>query len=209
MKRLFRWSLRALLGVVVVVIGLVIAGVIYESIAQTLDRRAFPPPGRMVRVDGFRLHLYCLGKGSPTVLIEVGAGSRSLDWLDVQKRAADVTRVCTYDRAGFGWSDPGPRPRDVKEIGGELDHLIASGGLPRPLVLVGHSFGGLIVRMFAYEHPTEVAGMVLVDAAEENMDAQLPLISNSWNSFRRVVIVNESLAKFGVVRLALRLRPSI
>jgi pimeloyl-ACP methyl ester carboxylesterase len=126
-----------------------------------------PPPGAFVQVGDHRLHLYCLGEGSPAVVFDSGLGSSSLDWARVQPDVARLTRACVYDRAGYGWSDPGPNPRDSATIARELQELLGHGGVAPPYVLVGHSFGGFNVRLFASEHPDETAALVLIDSSHE------------------------------------------
>jgi len=127
-----------------------------------------PAPGLMVLVGEHRLHLYCLGQGEPAVVMDAGLGGTSLDWIRVQPQLAKYTRVCTYDRAGYGWSEPGPRPRSSDRIAEELRTLLRTAAVPEPYVLVGHSFGGYNVRLFASLYPEVTAGVVLVDAAHED-----------------------------------------
>lgn len=126
----------------------------------------FRPPGRLVEVDGHRMHLYCTGIGSPTVVLDAGLGGSFLDWSRVQPVVGDYTRVCSYDRSGYGWSESGARPRTSGVIADELHALLADAGLEGPFVLVGHSFGGFNVRMFASRYPDKVAGLVFVDASQ-------------------------------------------
>jgi pimeloyl-ACP methyl ester carboxylesterase len=136
-----------------------------ESLAEAADARAYPPPGRLVDVGGYRLHLHCVGAGGPTVVIEAGQGDWSATWSGrVQPGVAGTARVCTYDRAGLGWSDPGPLPRTAARFAPELHALLQRAGEPGPYVLVGHSLGGLSVRVFAHAYPAEVAGVVLIDS---------------------------------------------
>src|SRR5258708_4005916 len=123
--------------------------------------------GRLVDLGGHRLHVHCTGRGSPTVVIENGWDEFSFDWVLVQRRLADITRTCTYDRAGYAWSDPGPRPRTFAQISLELREALSRLGEGRPYVLVGHSFGGGAMRHFAEAYPRDVAGFVLVDSVEE------------------------------------------
>ncbi len=125
------------------------------------------PPGRLVDLGGHRLHLNCAGKGSPTVVVENGFGDFSFDWILVQTRVSQFTRICTYDRAGYSWSDPGPKPRSFAQINLELRDALAKVSERGPFVLVGHSFGGPVVRNFAMTYPQDVTGMVLVDASFE------------------------------------------
>ena len=125
------------------------------------------PPGKLVDLGGHRLHVNCAGKGSPTVVIENGLGDFSFDWILVQNKVAAFTRVCTYDRAGYAWSEPGPKPRTFAQINMELRDALAKMHEPGPYVLVGHSYGGPVIRNFAAMYPHDVAGMVQVDAAFE------------------------------------------
>lgn len=125
------------------------------------------PPGKLVDLGGHRLHVYCTGRGTPTVVVENGLGDFSFDWVLVQIRVSRLTRVCTYDRAGYAWSNPGPKPRTFAQLNLELHDALAKLGEHGPFVLVGHSFGGPVMRNFAAIYPRETAGMVLVDSAYE------------------------------------------
>jgi pimeloyl-ACP methyl ester carboxylesterase len=125
--------------------------------------RSPAPPGRLIDVGGFKLHLNCAGEGSPTVVLDAALGGSSISWSLVQPDLARETRVCSYDRAGFGWSDAGPMPRTAGRIAGELRVLLDRGQVSPPFVLVGHSFGALVVRIFAARYPSDTAALVLVD----------------------------------------------
>jgi pimeloyl-ACP methyl ester carboxylesterase len=127
-----------------------------------------PPPGQLVDLGGHRLHVLCTGAGAPTVVVENGLGDFSFDWALVQQRVEKVTRICTYDRAGYAWSDPGPRPRSFAQLNLELRDALEKLGEKPPYVLVGHSFGGPVIRSFAARYPALVAGMVLVDSVFED-----------------------------------------
>jgi pimeloyl-ACP methyl ester carboxylesterase len=126
------------------------------------------PPGKSFDIGGLKLHLNCTGTGSPAVILEAGFPGSSLDWAQVQPEVSRFTRVCSYDRAGLGWSDPGQAPRTSSRIAGELHKLLTVAAVPGPYVLVGHSFGGLHVREFTRQFPQAVIGMVLVDATHED-----------------------------------------
>jgi pimeloyl-ACP methyl ester carboxylesterase len=152
--------------------SLSLAGAGYEAIASRGDARAYPPPGQMVDVGGYRLHIQCVGAGSPTVVLDAGLGGTSLDWSLVQTELGQTTRVCAYDRAGMGWSDSGPQPRTPEQNARELHTLLTNAGIDGPYVLVGHSLAGKNVRLFALLFPEQVAGMVLVDARSEYVDAR-------------------------------------
>ena len=145
---------------------LMLVGYIYEFVAEAADVRAYPPPGQLVDVGGYRLHIHCTGSGSPTVVIESGWGDSSASWGWVQPEVARTTRVCSYDRAGMGWSDASPQPRTAREFAIELHTLLANANEPGPYVLVGHSLGGYTVRVYAHDYPAEVSGLVLIDAQD-------------------------------------------
>jgi pimeloyl-ACP methyl ester carboxylesterase len=126
------------------------------------------PPGRLVDIGGYRLHLRCGGSGGPTVILIAGAGGFSFDWSLVQPRVSAQARVCSYDRAGLAWSDVGPVPRTMRQDAYELQRLLQAAREKPPYVLVGHSIGALIARVYVMEYPGEVAGMVFVDATHED-----------------------------------------
>src|SRR5207245_5629287 len=156
---------RGLIGVLGLLVLLGLIGAVYESVAEAADARAYPPPGQMIDVGGHRLHINCVGTGSPTVVIDAGWGDSSGPWSSwVQPGVARTTRVCTYDRAGMGYSEPGPLPRTAERFARELHGLLRGAGEPGPYVLVGHSLGGLPARVFAHEYAAEVAGMVLIES---------------------------------------------
>jgi len=135
------------------------------------DNPPLPAPGRLIDVGGWRLHLNCTGQprtGQPVVVLEAGVGDFSVEWSLVQPEVSRFARVCSYDRAGDGWSDVGPHPRTFHQVVYELHTLLERGGEAAPYVLVGHSYGGWLVRTYQAVYPSEVAGMVLVDAGEDN-----------------------------------------
>ncbi|MFL6209048.1 MAG: alpha/beta fold hydrolase [Pyrinomonadaceae bacterium] len=138
----------------------------------------FPPPGKLLDVGGWRLHLNCTGEArgasQPTVILEAGSGDFSVEWGLVQPGVARFARVCSYDRAGDGWSDLGPHPRTFHQIVYELHTLLDKAGVKRPLLLVGHSYGGWLVRLYTSTYPADVAGMVLVEAGADNPWRMLP-----------------------------------
>lgn len=134
-----------------------------QSLAALADQKKHPPPGRLIDIGGHRLHLHSAGTGCPAVILDAGLASTSLSWAYVFHEIAQFTHVCSYDRAGLGWSEPGPKPRTTSRIVAELRTLLQKAGIPPPYVLVGHSFGAFTVRMFAARYPNEVAGIVLID----------------------------------------------
>ena len=135
------------------------------------------PPGDLVQVGGHRMHLYCTGQADRTVLLEAGLGDWSLHLRPLQEELARTTRVCAYDREGYGWSEPGPASRTGMQIIEELEALLQAADEPGPYILVGHSFGGLTMLMFAEAHPDDVAGVVLIDSShprQQEAFAQVP-----------------------------------
>jgi pimeloyl-ACP methyl ester carboxylesterase len=126
------------------------------------------PSGVLVDLGGHRLHVNCTGSGGPTVVIENGLGDFSFDWILVQSAVSKFTRVCTYDRAGYAWSDPGPKPRTYAQLNLELHDALAKLHERGPFILVGHSFGGPVIRNFALTYANEVAGLIFVDSAGED-----------------------------------------
>ena len=172
---MWRWTKRALAGVIglglIATLGAVL-GAAYQWLATRRDLAATPPPGQLVDIGGYRLHLWCMGAGAPAVVLESGLGGGAFTWPQVQKETARFTRVCAYDRAGLGYSDPSPGPRTSGRIAQELSLLIERSAFGGPVVLVGASLGGFAARILASEHRELVAGLVLVDASHEQQRAR-------------------------------------
>ncbi len=160
---ILRWIGGILLSIVLLFVLLAAAGASWQWLASQADARAYPPPGELIDVGGHRLHLFCMGEGSPTVILDALGDGTSAHWGWVQPAVAKSTRVCAYDRAGRGWSDAGPAPRDGHTLAHELHTVLANAGIEGPKVLVGHSFGAIIGRIYADLYPADVAGLVLVD----------------------------------------------
>lgn len=159
-------------------------------------------PGRLVDAGGFRLHLHCMGTGTPPVVLEAALGGSSISWSLVQPSVARLTCVCSYDRAGFGWSDAGPMPRTAGRVADELRVVLDRGGVPPPYVLVGHSFGGFVMRIFAARHPSDVAGLVLVDPAHpEDWVRPAPKEQIKIDRGIRLCRSGATAARFGAARL--------
>ncbi len=165
---------------VLVRVGLLLLVLLPGAIAWAQSESTSPPfpaPGKLVDVGGWRLHLNCTGDArpsQPTVILEGGKGDFSVEWSLVQPGVAKFARVCSYDRAGDGWSDLGPHPRTFHQIVYELHTLLDKAGVKGPFMLVGHSYGGWLVRLYGSTYPSEVAGMVLVEAGADNPLRMLP-----------------------------------
>lgn len=171
-SRIWRWTKRVIVGMVGLVLVLLLVGVVFQFVVTRIDARRYPAPGELVEVGGYSLHLYCTGEsGAPTVVMDSGLGGTVLDWQLVHPEIAKFARVCTYDRAGMGWSGAGTQPRTSEQIVRELHTLLGNAGVEGPYVLVGHSFGGTNMQVYASQYPDEVAGMVLVDSALEDKEA--------------------------------------
>ena len=171
---MWRWTMRifVVLGAFLIVVAL--SGATYQWVATRKELAATPPPGHLVDIGGYRLHLWCTGDGAPAVILDTGLGGSSADWGFVQPYVARFTRVCSYDRAGMGYSDPGPSPRTARRIASELAELLVRSGIGGPVVLVGASIAGFDVRVFASDHPERAAGLVLVDASHEDQAHDVP-----------------------------------
>ena len=159
------------------------------------------PPGDLIGVGSHRLHIHCTGQGSPAVIFEAGLGGTSLDWSRVQPEVSEFSRACSYDRAGYGWSESGPRPRHAVRLAAELDRLLLDAGVPPPYVLVGHSFGGLTIRIFAARRERTVAGLVLVDAVHERQFQHMKAAgvrTPTAPTGRRFVITNPGIVPEGL-----------
>jgi pimeloyl-ACP methyl ester carboxylesterase len=196
-SRLWRWTKRVLTGLAKIVVVVLLAGAAYQFIATKIDERKYPPPGRLVDVGGYRLHLNCTGEGAPTVVMDAGLGGGALDWSTVQPEVAKFARVCTYDRAGMAWSDTGTQPRTSQQIVKELHTLLGNAGVQAPYILVGHSIAGIYVQLYASEYSDEVAGMVLVDSTHENQFSRkdLPQIPSFYPLLIKIA------SPFGIARI--------
>jgi len=189
----------------VAAIALLLAtGMAFQAIGLQRDRRRFIAPGRLIDVAGYRLHLHELGSGSPAVVLESGISASSLNWRTVQTEVAKFARVCSYDRPGLGWSDLCDQACTPVSLAKQLHTLLHNAGVAAPYVLVGHSFGGLIVQAFAHQYTNETAGLVLVDPLDPAewtpiTDEQRRIIRHGIRLSRRGALA----ARFGVVRLCL------
>jgi len=198
-------SRRWLLYPVIVILALASVGGGYETVREAMDATAYPMAGQLIDVGGHSLHLRCTGSGSPTVVLQPGGGemSSNLGW--ITPAVARDTRVCVYDRAGRGWSEPADTPQDGNQIATDLHTLLQRAHVPGPYVLAGHSFGGLYVLSFAARYPDQVAGMVLVDstnpAAATKPRAASPEAAGSYDVLGRVSALVSTSAQLGLGRL--------
>ena len=151
------------------------ASAVYQQVEEARDRRRFGPPGRLVNINGRRLHLMEIGEGTPTVVIVPAVGDGVLLWLPIAQLLAAQTKVCVYDRAGIGWSAPPPRwrRRSVDDRADELRALLTAAGVEPPYILAGHSLGGVIARRFIARHPDGVCGLLLIDSSHEEQARRL------------------------------------
>jgi pimeloyl-ACP methyl ester carboxylesterase len=196
-SRLGRWLLYS----TVAVLGVVSFGAGTDMVLSATAPQQ-PMPGRLVDVGGHRLHVSCSGSGSPTVVLEPGAGmsSSTLGW--IAPAVARDTRVCVYDRAGRGWSDPADTTQDATQVATDLHTLLHRAGEPGPYVLAGHSFGGLYTLAYAAQYPTDVAGMVLIDSTAPTPTSSQPTTTTrSYDPMDRVSALLSQTARFGLMRL--------
>ncbi|HTP09853.1 MAG TPA: alpha/beta hydrolase [Anaerolineae bacterium] len=199
-RRILRWSGRGLKWLGMGIVAVLVLGFVFQAVSVEFDKRGYLPPGQLVKVNGHLMHIYCTGEGNPTVILEAGAYSYSTEWYWVQKQLSSTNRVCSYDRAGYGWSEPVAGSRDGLQLVHELHALLQAANIPGPYVMAGHSLGGVTDPIYAAEYPGEVLGMVLVDSA-------IPLTSLDPNGYEKYKSQNESaywllatLVRFGAAR---------
>jgi len=162
-----------------------------------------PPPGNIYRVNGRLMRLQCMGQGSPSIVLDAGGGNDGLTWAGIQPRLALNTQVCSYDRAGMGWSDPGPSPRDADHVAAELHGLLATAHVDTPVVLMGHSMGGLFIRDYAAHYPAEVAGLVFEDSSTplQNRQPAYRAFDEPRKATRFDLFFDEATLVLGIPRL--------
>jgi pimeloyl-ACP methyl ester carboxylesterase len=183
---------RALLRAAAVVVFVILAGATYQGAATALERRQYPHPGRMIDIGDRQLHIYCLGDGSPTVVLEAPAAGMSAAWGWVQPAVAQMTRACAYDRAGLGWSETGDRPYDPGAVPEQLHTLLDRSGEHGPYVLVGHGLGATFTRLYAAQFGADVRSLVLVDP---------PTTAPDQSGTMRLVRASPWLARAGILRV--------
>ena len=206
MNRQSKWVkilLRSFIVFIVLFLLLLIIGYSYQAKATKTDLNKYPTPGKLYQVDGRNYHLNCMGAGTPVVILEAGLGESSLSWLNIQPELAKTTKVCSYDRAGFGWSEGHNQQMSSVKVANTLHKLLEVADVSAPYVMVGHSRGGIFVRSFYHQFPNTVEGMVLIDSIHENSPLlSLPYVGNYYRFQKVQMQLAKALAPFGVVRLA-------
>jgi pimeloyl-ACP methyl ester carboxylesterase len=184
-------------------ICIVAASAIYNFWAFRHYRALYPPPGKIYPVDGYGMHLYCTGAGSPTIVLESGMGNDWMVWRKVQPELEKLTRVCSYDRAGYGWSETRPGVRDANSIADQLHGLLSAAEISGPVVLMGHSVAGMYLRAYITKYPRGITGLVLVDASTPEQVDQLPA---EINALQRKLVARldwyQPLIALGFARIA-------
>lgn len=198
-----RWIKRISIAVIIGVSLFLALGTAYEQWSRREVARSLPAPGQLIDIDGVRLHLHCSGQGSPTVILEAGTGpAASMAWTEVQPSVAEFTQVCSYDRAGLMWSDRGSKPRDAEQITADLRALLSAAAVRPPYVLVGHSIGGVYIRVFLDRFPDEVVGLVFVDASHPDQSQRFPPeLAQRARVPGRARFIGPVLAQTGVLRV--------
>ena len=202
MNTFWKWTKRIMAGLLILILVLTVLTYAAGVFAKMRLTRENPPPGQLTDVGGYNMHLYCMGEGSPTVILEAGLNDFHVSWSKVQAEVATEARVCSYDRAGMGWSEASPHPRTSDVMAEELHNLLANSGVDGPYILVGHSFGGIVMRQFAQQYPDEVTGMVLVDSAHEEQITRLPFLKESANEFIGQFRTLSAMSSFGLMALS-------
>jgi len=197
------WIPRFALWLVLIVVIFLAIGYIYQRRTTAADFVQFPPSGQRVDVGGYSLHIYCTGDvDGPTVVVDTGMGDFSTSWQGIQPEVSKSARICTYDRAGYGWSDSSPNPRTATQMANELHQLLVNAKIDPPYILVGHSLGGFTVRVFASQYPDEVVGMILVDSGHEDQLERLPPEYLRLNDKQETYFsVLGFMSRFGILRL--------
>ncbi len=201
-KRKRRWPAtftRVALGLILLLLIAAGLSAAFNILATRHYRALYPPPGRLYQVDGHTMHLYCTGEGSPTIVLDAGLGDDFLIWGKVQPELSRSTRVCSYDRAGFGWSEAQPGPRDADTISTQLHALLQQAGITGPIVLMGHSIAGMYIRSYAALYPRQVVGLVFVDGSTPLQDDHFPAAWKSFDSNRFALL--RVASALGVPRL--------
>lgn len=211
-----RWLGRVALGFLILLVVAGAAGAIYQAVSSARDAKAYKPTDQMVDVKGIQMRLDCRGSGSPTVVLEAGAQSSSIYWVRIQDDVAKFTRVCSYDRAGYGWSETVHETMLPPQVAGMLHDLLEKAGEKPPYLMVGHSVGGIYIRTVTAQYPDEVVGMVLVDSSHENQSQQTPpeiAESPEWIQIQKALTTSYQILKIaepiGLVRMLKIMDPGV
>ncbi len=192
----WKWIKRIMSGLLILILFLTVFIYAAGVFGQRQLTRQNLPPGQWTDINYYSMHIFCTGEGSPTVILEAGLNDFYITWAKVQPEIARTTRICSYDRAGLGWSQLSPNPRTSQVMAEELHVLLRNTGIEGPYILVGHSFGGIVMRNFARNYPNQVAGMVLVDSAHEEQTSRLPFLKDSADElvaqFRTLSLLSSS-----------------
>lgn len=195
--------LRVMKWFLIGIVTLVLLGVIYQASAVELDKRNYTARGQLYMVNGHQMHIVCKGQGSPAIILQAGGAAESLWWYQIQNQLAEHTRVCAYDRPGYGWSEPVSRSHDALTIVNELHALLGQAGISAPYVMAGHSYGGVLTRIYTRQYPDEVAGIVLVDSAiliPDHFDSQSDF--DTWlGQSSGLHTLGDVLTRIGITRL--------
>ncbi|MDB9529122.1 alpha/beta hydrolase [Oscillatoria sp. CS-180] len=204
-----KWMKRLALVAATILFLALLTGFVYEQWSRQNVAQTFPPPGELVEVDGKLSHLHCSGEGSPTVVLEAGINEGgSQVWEMARPAIAPLSRVCAYDQAGIMWSEHRDRPRDADHIAEDLHALLAAAGESPPYVMVGHSLGGLLIRVFADHFSDEVVGFVFVDSSHPEQNKRFPADVLDVMAFPSPLLLR-AISAFGVLRLESSASPSV
>jgi pimeloyl-ACP methyl ester carboxylesterase len=196
-----RYIGRILIGLLILSVLFLAVGWTYQRIAEHRDTRRYPPPGELHSVNGRLMHIHCRGSGSPTVIVEQGLGGPSIDWNEINGRMSKITRVCDYDRAGMGHSEPAYRPTIAADVAKNLNSLLRSANIDDDLILVGWSAGGMYAREYYRQFPARVKGLVLVDTPHELTLSRMPPQPSNQENLDGLMR-KYYLAQFGWLRLS-------
>lgn len=195
-KRAYGWWIRKIFLITLIFLaGVWGAGALIKS--NLMER--YQAPGQMIDVGGYQMHIFCTGQGNPTILLASGLDDFSIFCLQVQPEISKSTRVCSYDRAGLGWSEPSPNSRTSEIMVEELHTLLVNANIDAPYVMVGHSFGGALMRLYTHNYPEEVVGLVLVDAAPDDLFIRIPSWRNAINGKLGLYHTLVPMSSFGLL----------
>jgi pimeloyl-ACP methyl ester carboxylesterase len=192
------------------IVALILIGFIYEQISEFIDAKTLKAPGQMIQVGDHKMHIYCTGEnknGSPTVILEAGGGASFAEWGNIQPELSVYTKICSYDRSGYGFSENTTDGRTNIDVSKELELLLKNANIPGPYILVGHSIGGYYTRVFASSHMGEVKGLVFLDCSHEGQATAADFNNVSFFDKFMEQITNNAI-RLGIARLILTVDPS-